>query len=45
MMIGRDERVQHRSPTIEGTGIHVEDIAVAYQQSNYDPEGIDPPVS
>ena len=40
MTIVRDERHSNGAPTIEGTGIRVEDVAVAYEQSNYGPDEI-----
>jgi uncharacterized protein (DUF433 family) len=45
MGIVRDDRYSDGAATIEGAGIRVKDIAVAYQQSNYDPDEINPPVS
>lgn len=40
MGIVRDERHSDGAPTVEGTGIRVEDIAVAYEHSGYDPDEI-----
>jgi uncharacterized protein (DUF433 family) len=40
MEIVRDEEHSDGAPTIEGTGIRVEDIAVAYEHSGYDPDEI-----
>ena len=40
MGIVRDERHSEGAPTIEGTGIRVNDIAEAYEHSDYDPAEI-----
>ncbi|WP_247010116.1 DUF433 domain-containing protein [Halorientalis litorea] len=40
MSIVRDAEHSDGAPTIEGTGIRVEDIAVAYEHSGYDPDEI-----
>jgi len=40
MGIVRDERHSDSAPTVEGTGIRVEDIASAYEHSGYDPDEI-----
>ncbi len=40
MSIVRDERHSDGSPTIEGTGIRVQDVAEAYEHSGYDPDEI-----
>ena len=40
MSIVRDERHSDGAPTIEGTGIRVEDVAEAYEHSGYDPDEI-----
>ncbi|MFB6190807.1 MAG: DUF433 domain-containing protein [Candidatus Nanohaloarchaea archaeon] len=40
MTIVRDEEHSQGSPTIEGTGIRVVDIAKAYEHSGYDPDEI-----
>ena len=40
MSIVRDERHSDGAPTIDGTGIRVEDIAEAYEHSGYDPDEI-----
>jgi len=40
MSIVRDEKHSDGSPTIEGTGIRVVDIAKAYEHSGYDPDEI-----
>jgi uncharacterized protein (DUF433 family) len=38
--IVRDSEHSDGAPTIEGTGIRVRDIAVAYEHSDYDPDEI-----
>ncbi len=40
MSIVRDEQHSDGAPTIEGTGIRVEDVADAYEHSGYDPDEI-----
>lgn len=40
MTIVQDEKHSAGAPTIEGTGIRVEDIASAYEHSGYDPDEI-----
>ena len=40
MTIVRDEKHSNGAPTIEGTGIRVKDIAVAYEHSGYAPDEI-----
>lgn len=40
MTIVRDEKHSDGAPTIEGTGIRVKDIAIAYEQSGYEPDEI-----
>jgi uncharacterized protein (DUF433 family) len=40
MTIVRDPEHSDGSPTIEGTGIRVKDIATAYEHSGYDPDEI-----
>jgi uncharacterized protein (DUF433 family) len=38
MTIVEDPEHSNGAPTVEGTGIRVEDIAVAYEHSGYDPD-------
>jgi len=38
MRIGRDDDHSDGAPTIEGTGIRVKDVAVAYEHSGYEPD-------
>jgi uncharacterized protein (DUF433 family) len=40
MSIVRDQDHSDGVPTVEGTGIRVKDIAVAYEHSGYDPDEI-----
>ena len=40
MSIVRDPEHSDGAPTIEGTGIRVKDIAVAYEHSGYEPDEI-----
>jgi len=40
MTIVRDSEHSDGAPTIEGTGIRVEDVAGAYEHSGYDPDEI-----
>lgn len=40
MRIVRDNQHSDGAPTIEGTGIRVKDIAVAYEHSGYEPDEI-----
>ena len=40
MSIVRDPDHSDGAPTIEGTGIRVKDIAVAYEHSGYEPDEI-----
>jgi uncharacterized protein (DUF433 family) len=40
MTIVRDPKHSDGAPTIEGTGIRVKDVAVAYEHSGYDPDEI-----
>jgi len=40
MRVVRDEEHSDGAPTLEGTGIRVVDIAVAYEHSGYDPDEI-----
>jgi len=40
MGIVRDPEHSDGAPTVEGTGIRVEDIASAYEHSGYDPDEI-----
>lgn len=40
MTIVEDPEHSNGAPTVEGTGIRVEDIAVAYEHSGYDPDEI-----
>lgn len=40
MSIVRDPEHSDGVPTIEGTGIRVKDVAVAYEHSGYDPHEI-----
>ena len=40
MTIVRDPEHSDGAPTIEGTGIRVKDIAVAYEHSGYEPDEI-----
>lgn len=40
MTIVRDPDHSDGAPTIEGTGIRVKDVAVAYEHSGYDPDEI-----
>jgi len=40
MGIVRDHEHSDGAPTIEGTGIRVKDVAVAYEHSGYDPDEI-----
>ena len=40
MSIVQDPAHSDGAPTIEGTGIRVEDIAIAYEHSGYDPDEI-----
>ncbi|PSP79790.1 DUF433 domain-containing protein [Halobacteriales archaeon QS_4_69_225] len=40
MSIVRDPEHSDGAPTIEGTGIRVEDVAVAYEHSGYEPDEI-----
>lgn len=40
MTIVRDPEHSDGAPTIDGTGIRVKDIAVAYEHSGYDPDEI-----
>ncbi|MFD1570531.1 DUF433 domain-containing protein [Halorubrum laminariae] len=40
MTIVRASEHSDGAPTIEGTGIRVKDIAVAYEHSGYDPDEI-----
>jgi uncharacterized protein (DUF433 family) len=40
MAIVEDPEHSNGAPTVEGTGIRVKDIAVAYEHSGYDPDEI-----
>ncbi|MFB6152042.1 MAG: DUF433 domain-containing protein [Haloarculaceae archaeon] len=40
MRIVEDSEHSDGAPTIEGTGIRVKDVAVAYEHSGYDPDEI-----
>ena len=40
MTIVRDDDHSDGAPTIEGTGIRVKDVAIAYERSGYDPDEI-----
>jgi uncharacterized protein (DUF433 family) len=40
MSIVKDRKHSDGAPTIEGTGIRVKDVAVAYEHSGYDPDEI-----
>jgi uncharacterized protein (DUF433 family) len=40
MSIVQDPEHSDGAPTIEGTGIRVEDVAVAYEHSGYEPDEI-----
>ncbi|ARS91738.1 DUF433 domain-containing protein [Natrarchaeobaculum aegyptiacum] len=40
MTIVHDPAHSDGSPTVDGTGIRVKDIAVAYERSGYDPDEI-----
>ncbi|WP_101294523.1 DUF433 domain-containing protein [Halegenticoccus soli] len=40
MSIVRDPEHSDSAPTIEGTGIRVKDVAIAYEHSGYDPDEI-----
>ncbi|WP_115865214.1 DUF433 domain-containing protein [Halorussus litoreus] len=40
MKITRDPGHSDGAPTIEGTGIRVKDVAVAYEHSGYEPDEI-----
>ena len=40
MTIVRDPEHSDGAPTVEGTGIRVKDVAVAYEHSGYDPDEI-----
>jgi uncharacterized protein (DUF433 family) len=40
MTIVEDPGHSNGAPTVEGTGIRVKDIAVAYEHSGYDPDEI-----
>lgn len=40
MTIVRDPEHSDGAPTIDGTGIRVKDIAIAYEHSGYDPDEI-----
>ena len=40
MTIVEDPDHSNGAPTVEGTGIRVKDIAVAYEHSGYDPDEI-----
>lgn len=40
MSIVRDSEHSDGAPTIEGTGIRVQDVAEAYEHSGYDPDEI-----
>jgi hypothetical protein len=40
MSIVRDQDHSDGAPTVEGTGIRVKDIAVAYEHSGYEPDEI-----
>jgi len=40
MTIVQDPAHSDGAPTIEGTGIRVKDIAIAYEHSGYDPDEI-----
>ncbi len=40
MSIVEDEKHSNGSPTLEGTGIRVKDIASAYEHSGYEPDEI-----
>lgn len=40
MSIVRDPEHSDGAPTIDGTGIRVKDIAIAYEHSGYDPDEI-----
>ena len=40
MTIVRDDDHSDGAPTIEGTGIRVKDVAVAYERSGYEPDEI-----
>ena len=40
MSIVRDDEHSDGSPTVEGTGIRVQDVADAYEHSGYDPDEI-----
>lgn len=40
MSIVRDSEHSNGAPTVDGTGIRVKDIAVAYEHSGYDPDEI-----
>jgi len=40
MTVVEDSKHSNGAPTVEGTGIRVRDIAVAYEHSGYDPDEI-----
>jgi hypothetical protein len=40
MGIVRDSQHSDGAPTVEGTGIRVKDIAVAYEHSGYEPDEV-----
>jgi len=40
MSIVRDPEHSDGAPTIEGTGIRVKDVAIAYEHSGYEPDEI-----
>ena len=40
MTVVEDSKHSNGAPTVEGTGIRVRDIAVAYEHSGYEPDDI-----